>query len=270
MAYAWSISDGIGAVPQQIRCRWQTDSLTRFVNATDISTAPAVGADFTLAADGLITEPMARCVTAQMILAGSGSNRGIVIRIRGVNQFGVSVQENLDFGSQANGTTYIMFTRNAFRFISQVTYLSRNGAAAVANDAVKVGIVTLGATATGTFVSTNGAASTDYKAFGLPGVLSSADGLGTIIAADFPTQLHGTIITEDGTSGVQTWTAMSRNNDMKADATFHTLTIDEDPVITLGAGASVIEAIITVTTNTRRTENAVLPGSTPINPVPPV
>lgn len=270
MVYVWSISDGSGAASVQIRARYTMDDIDRYVDVNDLSAGPAVGADFTLLVNGLNPDPMARCLCVTMVNDAAGADRGISVRIRGLNQFGISVQETVTFPNKAAATTNIMFTRNAYRFISQVTYMARTGGAVTANDRLDVGQAVLAGTAAGTHDASNGAGATDYKAFGLPTVISPQDGLGALVAADFPTQIHGTIITEDGTSGVQTWAAISRANDFKCDPVFHTITTDEEFVAALGAGASAIEAIITVTPNLRRTENVTLPGSTQALPVPPV
>lgn len=264
MVYAWVLGDGTSTQPIQQRIRYTIDDIDRFVDVNDLSAGPAVGSNFTLLVDGLVPDPMARCLCVTMFNANSGTARGLTVRIRGLNQFGVNVEENVVFADKAINTTNITFTRNAFFSINNIQYVARTGGAVQANDRVDVGMTCVAGTAAGTFDSANGSASTDYKAFGIAVPLSSADGLGTVVAADFPTQVHGTILTEDGTSGVQTWAAMSRANDFKVDTTFSTLTPDEEFVAALGAGASNIEAFFTYSLNTRRTETGNTVPSVPL------
>lgn len=255
MAYTWGVSEGAPAVAAHMVVRYNIDDIDRFVDVNDLSAGPAVAADFTLLVDGVVPGMVARCLCVTMFNANSGADRGISVRIRGMNQFGTSVQETVTFPSKAVNTTNIMFTRNAYRAVSSVTYLARTGGAVQANDRLDVGLAVVAGTAAGTHDATNGAGATDYKAFGLSVPIASADGLGTVVAADFPTQVNGDVLTEDGTSGVQTWAAMSKANDFKCDATYHTITPDEEFVAALGAGASAIEIRLSILTNNRRSES---------------
>src|SRR5688572_17430999 len=213
MVYVYARGDSSGAPPAQLTVRYFIDDIDRFVDVNDLSAGPAVGANFTRLVD-TTGELVARVLCVTMFNANSGSARGIVVRIRGLNQFGESVQEYLDFGAPAANTTSIMFTRFAYVALGEVQYNSRNGAAVQANDRLEVGVTYAVGTAAGTHVATNGAGATDYKAFGLPARISAADGIGATVAADFPTQILGAVIAQDA-AGVEIPTFMSRAGDFK-------------------------------------------------------
>lgn len=252
MAYVWSRNDGSAMSPGSLAFRYLVNDIDRFVDVNDLSAAPAVGADFTRLVDGVIGEMVARCLCVTMFNANSGAARGITVRVRGLNQFGQSVEEYLDFGTPAANTTSIMFTRFAYKALDSVNYVERAGGAVQANDRLDVGVTCIAGTAAGTHVASNGAGATDYKAFGLPARISATDGIGTVAAADFPTQVDGCVIAQDA-GGIQSWAGISRGNDFKCDATYHTMTPDEEFVLSANGN---IEIQVTVTPNRRASESA--------------
>jgi len=162
---------------------------TTAAQGSDLSSGPAVGANFTLETDQ-IDDGCARILTVTNTNAGGGGNRGPIIRIRGINQFGMNVEETLTFAAHAGGAATYMHTLNAYTAIDSVNFVGMTGTAGV--DTLKVGIVTLAATLpTGTLDTANGAAAGRYKGIGLPVPLSPADGTNLVAAASFPTQLQG-------------------------------------------------------------------------------
>src|SRR3990170_711162 len=197
MVFVWTQYDAAPMAPAQLVVRFATDDIDVFVDVNNLSAGPAVGADFTIlpaGLEGVVPDPMARCLCVTMVNDGAGVARGISIRIRGMSQFGISVQETVTFPNKAAGTTNIMFTRNAYKLVSQITYMARTGGAVQVNDRLDVGLATLAGTAAGTHDATNGAGATDYKAVGLPLAISAADGIGTAVAAVVPTQIHGVVL----------------------------------------------------------------------------
>lgn len=145
------------------------DSLfTRLVNASVITTAAQ---SYTVASgigNGGVVLGYPMCLTATMNVVGVGAGaRGGSWRITGQNQFGETVQETLDFGAQvgtgpAPGTSfYRMFTRHAYRFVSQVDKVTTyNGASLSGADTFSLGqtlqtINDPGAGATTTSILTN-------------------------------------------------------------------------------------------------------------------
>jgi len=254
MAYTW-VAGGSRILPAQTTVRYTKDDIDFFVDVNDLSAAPAVGADFTILPagyKGMVPDVMARCLCVTYFTANTGAARGITLRIRGLNQFGQGVEETVTFATKAKNTTNITFTRNAYRVLSQVTYMAQEGTVN-ANDRVDIGLAVLSATAAGTHDATNGSGSTDYKAFGVHLPVLYHEALGTAADGDYAIQIHGHILAEDGTSGVQTWAEMSKANDFNYSDTYAVLTPDEEFVAALGAGASNVGMVVTTLPTFQRT-----------------
>lgn len=218
---------------QQRTYRFVTDDIDRLVAVTDLSAGPAVGADFTLLNAGLTGDPCPRVLTATIVNANSGDSRGIVIDVYGITEMGPR-RERLDFGTQALNTSWHMFTRNAFRVVTRVVYVSRNGGAVASNDTVRLGAVHASGTLVGTLVTTNGAAAGRYKGVGLPvPVTGGTDNVGAA-SADFQSEILGCFVAEDGTSGVSTNTILSRGNEFLVDNGYSVLVPDEEFAATAG------------------------------------
>lgn len=146
---------------------------TRFINASVIT---ALAQSYVPLNGGLSGDPWPRCLTMTMTLIGAG-NRGGSWRVSGVNQFGESVQELMDFGTQAGaggpGNIYQMATRYAYKYVTQIDKVSFNGVPTGA-DTISFGITrnTIIATS-GAFLTLNGSRPRQFSGFGLPIPVSS-------------------------------------------------------------------------------------------------
>ena len=239
----WARLHNASLMARQLVVTQILDDIDYLVDVNDLNAGPAVGANFVLLNNGLNPDPLARCVVVTMVNDAAGAARTIRVRLEGVNQFGETVVEELDFAGGAGlaATTYVLVSRRAYLYLTRIQYVSRAGGAVQANDRLDVGITRVPGTVVGTVIA-NG--SVGHKGFGLPIPVIEDTLLGAVIALDFPTQIFGSITTEAGT-GISTVAAMSKAGDFGVDVAHSTMAPDEDLAVTVG----IIEMRLWIQTN---------------------